>query len=544
MDTAPLELRDYLSLLWRRKWMITAIAAVSVGAALIYSFRQTPVYISSAEVIVRPARFDPNQPRAAFGWLNMTTEKRVANSSQVARLAQEKLRAASITPGQVTATQTEEDSDTLLFTAVAPGPAAAQASAQRWAEAYLELRRDQLLRDLEAAREPFDEQLAAIDRELEEIAIQLASETDEAQRSLMNARYSALLTERSETLRGRSELISPQGVQVGEVLRRAGFPEAPSSPKPLTAGGLALVVGLSLGAGAAYLRDRLDPRLRGRDDLEVHAGAPVIAYIPAGTPLKDGLPVTASDRASELAESYTALGLRIMRAEHEGRLRTVVITSSLSEEGKTSIAANLGVALAQSGKRVVVVSADLRRPGLQSYFAARNGTGLTDVLRGKGRVSEALTETAVRGLWVLPAGGPLNSASPLELLSSDAMRRALEELRRSHDYVLIDTPPLLASFDVTALAGFADGILFVADARKASRTTVEHAGREFKTTGASLIGVVVNRYDPRTFESYGYRYRYGGYQAAPSDDHAALPAGRSQKRKGTRQGESKGPGPR
>jgi len=221
-----------------------------------------------------------------------------------------------------------------------------------------------------------------------------------------------------------------------------------------------------------------------------------------------------------------------LRAEHQRRLRTVLITSSLSAEGKTSITANLGVALAQSGKLVVVVSADLRRPGLQAYFGARNGTGLTEVLRGKGKVSEALTETGVRDLWVVPAGGPLNSASPLELLSSDVMRDTLEVLGRSHDYVLIDTPPLLASFDVTALAAFADGILFVADARKANRTTVEHAGREFQATGTPLIGVVVNRYDPRTFESDGYRYRYGGYQAATSDGHAALTAGEPNKRHG------------
>jgi capsular exopolysaccharide synthesis family protein len=528
MEPAPLELRDYLFILWRQRWMVLAVAGVSVASALFYASRQTPVYSSSAEVIVRPARFDPNQPRAAFGFQNMITEQRVANSSEVASRAIDTLQAAGIAPGYVSAAQTEEESETLLFTAVAPNPAAAQASANAWAESYLELRRDQFLRDLNTSRQPYDERIATIDAQLEAIADELESTDDDTERTLLNARYVSLLEERSAVVQQSNELISPQSVQVGEVLQPATFPTSPDGSSPLTTGGLALLVGFSLGAGLAYLRDRLDQRVRGRDDLEVHAGAPVIAYIPTGTPLKDGLPVTASDHASEIAEAYTTLGLRLVRAADQGRFRTLLVTSSLSGEGKTSIAANLGVALARSGKRVAVVSADLRRPGLEAYFSLRNGTGLRDVLNGRRMILEVVTPTRITGLWVVPGGGQPGTSSPLELLSSDAMKAALTDLRYLVEYVIIDTTPLLGSFDATALATFADGVLFVADARKASRTTIEHGRRELQTTGASLVGVVVNRYDPRTFESYGY----GWYKADAHRARTSITAGDERNQQG------------
>jgi capsular exopolysaccharide synthesis family protein len=506
MEPAPLELRDYLSLFWRRKWTIAAVAAVAVGTALLYSFRQTPQYTSSAEVIVRPARFDPRQPRAATGVINMVTEERVANSVPVARRAKEKLGPLGAVSGEVTAALVE-NSETLDFTAVSPDPAGAQAAAQAWAEAYLELRREQVLGDLEAVRRPLEQEIESIDEELASIAEELAATQDETQQAILGTKTASLLQDRSSALQQLNLLPSVGSIQVGEILQPAGFPSRPSSPNHVAAGGLALVVGLSVGFGMAYLRDRLDPRVRGREELEVYSGAPILAYIPSGRPLKDKLPVTASDPGSELAEAYKGLGLRFVQATAE-RGTAVVVTSSMAGEGKTSVVSNLGVALAQAGKRVILVSADLRRSGLQRFFPGWDGTGLTEVLSGHQRATAALTRTRIEKLWVLHAGPRLASSSPLELLSSDRMRHTLAELRRLADYILVDTPPLLVALDAAALAGFTDGVLYVADARQASRATVEQARRELELSGAVAIGVVVNRYDPRSFLPYGYRYRY------------------------------------
>jgi capsular exopolysaccharide synthesis family protein len=507
MEQAPLELRDFLSILWRRKWTIAAVSIAAVGAALFYSYRKTPVYTSSAEVIVRPARFDLTQPRAATGVINMVTEERVANSVPVARRAEQELKAAGVEFAEVTATLVE-NSETLEFTAVSLDAAGAQAAAQAWAEAYLELRRELVLRDLAAARRPFEQEVARIAEQLAANAVALAETQNQAERALLEAENATLLQGRSSALQQLNLLPSAGGIQVGEVLQPATLPSDPSSPNHAADGGLAAAVGLSLGVGMAYVWDRLDSRIRGREELEAHSGAPVLALIPSGKPLKGNLPVTATAPGSALAEAYLGLSLRVSQVGAEQGRTTLIVTSSLAGEGKTSVVANLGVALARFGRRVVLVSADLRRPALERFFPNWQGAGLTEVLNGRQRVTEALMKTPIEKLFVLHAGPALSSSSSLELLSSDYMRYTLEELRRLADYILIDTPPLLGAPDGTAVARFADGVLYVADARMASKATVEQARRELELNGTATIGVVVNRYDPRTFRPYDRRYSY------------------------------------
>jgi capsular exopolysaccharide synthesis family protein len=237
----------------------------------------------------------------------------------------------------------------------------------------------------------------------------------------------------------------------------------------------------------------------------------------------DGSLTMARHPASEAAEAYRALRVRLMQAAARHRFKTVLVTSSLPGEGKTSTVANLGVALAQEDRRVVLLSADLRRPRLQMYFPAGK-TGVADVLSGKRTAVEALSSTETKHLWVLHAGDDLAAVSPLQLLDSAAMERLLVTLRDLADIVLIDTPPLLTSPDVAALVPLTDGVLFVADPRRVERSMVEAARHEFEVLGAPIIGVVVNNYDPRRFRTYGSGYngysdrdqRNGPSQAAAS----------------------------
>ncbi|HEX6207118.1 MAG TPA: polysaccharide biosynthesis tyrosine autokinase [Actinomycetota bacterium] len=509
-DTAPLELRDYLALLWRRKWIIAAMTIVAVGAALFYSYRQIPVYTSSAEVVVRPIQLEPAQSaRGTTGFVNMETETRVANSGPVAERALDELEDSGIEPGDVSASQIEE-SETLLFTATGLSPESAQASAQNWAEAYLGLRKEQALADLEEVRRPLEDQITVLGQQaaVQRRIIQENQESNIAVATTAQQRYAAILAEVSLLRQDLNRYISAGSLHVGEVLRAAPTPTAPANRNHVTTGGLALLVGMSLGVGVAYLRDRLDPRVRGTRELEVHSGGSVLALIPSGKPLKDNLPITMAEPASELADAYIALGFRLLRMAGDREIRTLVVTSSLPQEGKSSTVANLGVAMARSGKRIILVSADLRKPGLLTYFPQWNGRGLVDMVRDGTGMSEALSTTSVDNLWVLHGGSSLRGSSPLEIVSSDEMRRLLIELGSWADLVLIDTPPLLGAFDASALAAFADGVLFVADGKRASGTTVEQARRELELSGANVVGVAVNRYDPRDYAGYAYRAPY------------------------------------
>jgi capsular exopolysaccharide synthesis family protein len=503
-DASPLDLRDYLSILWARKWIVLAIAATTTTVALLYSYQQTPVYTSSAEVVVLPARFDPNQPSAAPGLININTEQQVANSVEVAQVASRHLAAQGLDPGSMSVTPIV-DTEALVFTASSSNPASAQATADAYASAYLELRRDSVLTELEDVRRPNETRIAEIDRETRELALTIPTIQDEVQRGIVTSRYEALLTERGSLVEKLNGLVSPDNVRVGNVVQSAPFPLSPANSSHVKDGSLGMIVGLALGIGVAFLRDRLDERVRGRQELELHSGAPVLAFIPH-VPRLNGLLITARHPASEAAEAYRALRMRLMQAAARQRFKTVLVTSSLPSEGKTSTVANLGVALAQEDRRVVLLSADLRRPRLQVYFPAGMGTGLTDVFSGKRTALEALSPTAIKHLWVLHSGNDLAARSPLQLLDSAAMEKLLVALRNFADIVLIDAPPLLTSPDVAALVPMTDGVLFVADPSRVQRPMIEAARHEFEALGAPIIGVVVNNYDPRRFRTYGSGY--------------------------------------
>jgi tyrosine-protein kinase len=508
MNPRPLELRDYVAIVWSRKWMIVAVATTATAVALFYSYRQTPAYSSSAQVVVRPSSPDDSPVI-----LNMNTEQEVANSLPVARLAAGHLADLGVKPGRTKASLIE-GTETILFTSVSRDPAAAQAAADAYANAYLEFRRNELLKELEDARRPYEIQIQTIDADIAEIESSLATIDDEGQRAVLSARYTSLLSERSLLRQRLNELPSPEDVQVGELLQDAELPTSPSTPNHSKDGALGLALGIVLGIGFAFFNDRLDRRVRGREELESYAGAPVLAFIPrfASKTLRgardSNRPITLSDPQSEAAEAYKGLSVRLLHDARERGFKSIVITSSLPGEGKTSTTANLGVVLAQPGKRVVIVSADLRRPSLQTYFKGGEMGGLTQVLSRRQRLPNVLDSTDVQNLQVLHAGPPIESAGPLELLGSQEMIELLGELAGLADFVLLDTPPLLATSDVAALAPLTDGVLFVADPRVTQRPIVEQARHELEIAGVPVFGVVVNRFDPRKFRTYGYGYGY------------------------------------
>ena len=512
MDPGPLDLRDYLSILWARKWTITAILVTTALVGLAFSFRQTPVYTSSAEVVVLPACF--GSTASACAPLNMTKEEQVANSATVERQASLHLAERGITPGSMSASEVEL-AETLLFTSISPDPRSAQATAQAHADAYLEFRRSSLIVQLEGTRRPYESQIDAIDVELQEIARDLQTAQGEAQ-ALLNARYSVLLSERASYVAILNDLATLGNVEVGRFLRSAERSASPSAPNHTRNGLLALVVGLALGIGAAFLRDRLDEGVRGREEIELRSGAPVLALIPRTRSRSKEVPIILSRPASEAAEAFKALRVRLIHAvNHRPSASIIIITSSFSGEGKTSVIANLGVALATSGKRVVMISADLRRPRLQTYFRGSDfqrsgGAGLAEVLSGERQAQDVLSTTGTTNLWVLHAGGKADSTGPSELLGSESMTRLLAELRHFADFVLIDTPPLLMSSDVVTLAPLTDGVLLVVDPRLARGSNIEQARRELELIGVALIGIVVNKHDTGRFRAYGSAYRYYG----------------------------------
>jgi succinoglycan biosynthesis transport protein ExoP len=537
VNQQPMDLRDYLALLWRSKWMIAAVAITTAGVALFLSARQAPVYTSTAEVVVRPARFDPTQPSAQVGLLDMDTEVRIANSPAVASIALKQLADRHVRPGSVSAVE-PGDTTTIQFVGVSTDPSAAQATAQVFADAYLTFRRQDILLDLQASRAPLTRQLDTINDSLAKTsaAINTATNADEKQR--LQGLYLGLLGQQGAILAKLADFPTPEAIRVGEVLQQARLPGAPSGGNDKSTAILGVLIGLTLGVTVALFKDRLSQGVRGQDDLELHSGAPVLGNIPR-IRSHSGSVIAVTQPDSAAAEAYKALRVRTIHAAEGQGIKSLLVTSAVAGEGKTSTVANLGVALAQAGRSVVLMSADLRRPRLHEYFPGESEAGLADVLAGTRKAQEALTWTGIENLWILQAG-PTASPELLDLLGSALMTDVLSELAGFADMVLIDAPPLLSASDATALARLADGVLLVTDPRRVQRHIVEQARLELELVGANIIGVVVNNYDPRRFRPYTSRYRYSAYGPeqgpgrAPAP-HATLPGAQPNKGNGQAQ---------
>jgi capsular exopolysaccharide synthesis family protein len=505
VDQSVPELRAYLATLWRRKWYIAVVLGVVVATALFYSYRQTPMYDSFAEVLVRPVNFDPTQPSSAGGFINTGTEVRVASSSAVAEIASERI--GGPIPASI-AVNTVGGTESLLFRSVSPDPIAAQITAQAFADAYLEFRRNEVVADLEAASQPINERIREIDGQLQDVNRRLLEEKlTESERTALQIQFNSLLSQRGFLEERLNDLIQPENLNVGEVLQDAGYTGIPFSPNHQKTLSFAIFVGLALGVGIAFLRDRLDRHVRSREDLEERLGVPVLGMIPHfGPRFRRTRPklVTMSDPDSGVSEAYRTLRTSLLQAAAQRGIKNVMITSAKAGEGKTLTTANLGVALAQAGKCVVIVSADLRRPAMQRYFHTPNGTGVSDVLAGRRSAVDALSWVGIDNLWVLQSGSPLANVD--SVVNSRSITDMLSQLEETADFILIDSAPVLGVSDSIAMALAADAVLIVADAQRADRGAIDEARRLLDQIDANVIGAVLTNTDRHSYPYYD-RYR-------------------------------------
>lgn len=308
------------------------------------------------------------------------------------------------------------------------------------------------------------------------------------------------------------------GVVRVTVIDSAREPQSPVSPQPIVNLALGLLVGAGAGVAAAVMRQALDRRVRGEDDAKALTGVPMVGQIPVDiattrAPLALGEHLT-GPRAEALRQVRTNLQFLDLPSAR----RSYVITSSLPDEGKSVTALSLAATLAEAGQRVCYVEADLRRGAAADYLALEGAVGLTHVLIGAADLDDVRQPIAT-GLDVVLAGAiPPN---PSELLSSEAMDTLLQTLETEYDVVLVDAPPLLPVTDAAILAKMCRGaILVVALGRKAvDRQELSDAVEILKTVDADLLGFVINK-APRRGPNRAHAYiPYGGEGAQARAAH-------------------------
>ena len=297
----------------------------------------------------------------------------------------------------------------------------------------------------------------------------------------------------------------------GDVVSKAEIPKGPSSPNKELNLALGLFAGLFIGVGVGLLRARLGSKLEGSEDLEDILQVPVLAVVPrvrAWRNRSEPRLETILDPHGPAAEAYRALRPVLMAAAAEQDLKIFMVVSPNSGEGKTTTASNLAVVLAQAEQRVALVSADLRRSRAHEFFGIEGEPGLTDILEDEVPWREVIVKTSLvdgERILVIPSGRV--PARPADLLQSKTMEIMLQELRASVDFVIIDSPPILAVSDALGLVSMAEGLLFVADARSTKRTAVGQTRRKLAHLEPNILGAVLNDQEPRVARnSYGYGY--------------------------------------
>lgn len=315
--------------------------------------------------------------------------------------------------------------------------------------------------------------------------------------------------------------LQSSNIRVVDAARTPTSPVSPNIPRNLKLG---FLLGLCSGLGLAFLLESLNTTVRNMEEVNAVSTLPVLGIIPlqfannghlqkrlnalqvADEQIESRMLITHQRPKSQAAESYRALRTSILLSSFGAPPKVILVTSALPQEGKTTISANCAVVLAQRGSRVLLVDADLRRPGIGKMFGVKPHGGLSTVISGSDKVEDVVVLSEVPNLWVLPAG-PI-PPQPAELLSSTVMRDYITGWRDEFDHIIIDTPPCLSVTDAVILSAEADRVILVVRSDQTTKIALRRACDLLLQVNAKVMGIVLNALNLHSGD--GYYYSYGG----------------------------------
>ena len=456
---SPADPRAYLQVIWRWRWLVLGIVLIATVGTYLVSHAVTKKYEAKAQVGVQPLILESSLFNDA-GQLtedpgqSLAVAARLATAPEVATRAAQKLRPPPSNPLSLTneiAVTLDPDPGYITIRVEDPSPRRAAAVANAVASALVDVRGDRAKARIDNTISQLQQQIDGLDP------------SDSGGRRELSGQI-----QRVRALR------TAQGFGA-QVVQPATVPSTPVSPRPARNAALAFVVALLLAVGLVFLLDRLDRRVRDPEDLATLTGTPLLGEVPSAA---------FSKRASSpvVREAFRMLRTNLTYFNVDRPLGSILVTSPLREEGKTTVATNLAKAMAQAGQDVIFVDADLRR--------AEVGPGLGDVLAGERDVDDVMGEMEIWGgrLRILPSGTP--PPNPSALISSDAMRTLLARLVEKADVVVIDTPPMLMVSDAIPLLGQVSGVVLVGRLGRTTRDAIRRLTAVISNAGGVLLGVV------------------------------------------------------
>jgi succinoglycan biosynthesis transport protein ExoP len=515
-----MELRQYAATLWKWSWLIVLSTAVAAVCSWLAAKDQPPIYQTSTTLMIGQAmqQADPNyadfytSEQLAQTYSELVKREPILKATARALGFEQQWSdlkeqiAVSLIAGtqlmEIRVTDTDPERAKLIADELAQqlSNTVAQAQPQDSNRAFIQAQAATFPAKIEAAQQEIqklEQDLAGAfsARQIQDIQSQINTLQNQVNTwQATFAQYQLLLG------RGSANVLS--------VIEEAAVPTTPIGAGWKLQVLLAAAIGMVLAVAAAFLLEYLDDTIKTPADVDqaMHLTTLVgISRIP-GEKLAEKL-ITTKHPKSPISEAYRVLRTNLQFSSLDEPVRTLLITSPNPVEGKSTTVANLGVVMAQTGKSVIVVDADLRRPVLHRIFGVENEQGLTDaLLSAEPSLDGHLQPTGVDNLRLLTTG-PL-PPNPSELLGSQRMATLIERLKEQADVVLFDSPPSLAVTDASVLATQTDGVLIVADAGRTRRTLAKESVARFQQVGANLLGVVLNRLRVGRSGYYYYYYYY------------------------------------
>jgi succinoglycan biosynthesis transport protein ExoP len=497
---ADQSLTQYFQILARRKWWIVGVTVHFVAVAAIASSFQVRKYTATAQVLAQNtselSTLNGAQETLPLGTDQLATYVQLATSPSVSKLARKTLGTASAARVSVSVIGT---TDLIALTATSTKPAEAALVANAYAAAFADYERQIATSQANSLVKSYTFDSNKLDQELSKAQSQNNSSAEIA--------IAAQEAQIAQDL-ALAEAAAANPVSAITLVSPAPVPRAPSSPKPVRDALLGFLLGLLLGLGLAIALDYLDDKVVSPADIQRLGEVPVLASVPmveSWKKRKDPLLISLIAPGASEVESYWSLRASLRFLAQERTIRSVVVTSPAEGEGKTVTTANLGVVLAHSGQRTIVVSCDLRRPRLGSFFKGNPSIGLTSVLRGEVALEDAVQPVpGVPELFILDTG-PL-PPDPHRALADEATERMFQELSLNFETVLIDSPPLLPVADALVLGQITDATVVIASCDQTRSRQLKRAFEMLETAHIPLVGVILNEVTGRSqyYTYYGY----------------------------------------
>lgn len=506
-----MDLRMFLAVIWRRRLVVATTTVFALIATIVGLVSLPPKYVASTTLRVGTASTgSPDWPTYDLQYTDrlMNTYKTMVTSD---RMATQVMQQLGLQKRPTIDVSIPANTELMEIRATDGVPLRAQQVANAVSNLIVQQLDAQWANSGQSSTQILRPQIDLVEKELDQARSQLDqliknSPSDTASIKalqdsiqLKTQTYTALLSQYQSAQ--NAEALHSNRLTV---IQAATVPTAPSRPSKLLVLPLGALLGLLGGMALAFLLENFDTRLYSTREIEILAAVPVLGKIPHANATNGAL----YPMRSPHEEAFRRLRTNLLARESDAALGSVLVTSSQPGEGKSTTVANLALALAQSGRRVVVVDADLRKPTLHQIFKVSNVVGLSTVLMREATLDDAIQFSMIPGIQVLASGPASNN--PAELLGLRQMEDVLRELSRQFDLVLIDTPSLETVTDAALLSLVVGGVLLVVARGQARRESVLAALSELDHVQMAPLGVVVTRCEKST------HYRYGQTQDAES----------------------------